>query len=417
MSQIHIQQKRFDPIYKQIEHASKYTEEADLSPEEIKDYLHTRKILVVGAGGLGCEVLKGLALSGFSDIHVIDLDTIDISNLNRQFLFTQEDAGKTKSEVAAAFVNRRVKGVKVVPYVGNIMDQPLDWYKTFDIVIAGLDNVEARRWLNATLVNLARNDIMIPMLDGGSEGLFGQARVIIPQMTACYECTMWTVTPEVTFPVCTIASNPRIPAHCVQYAIMHFPESHDGRKCDGDRDDDVDWCLNVAQERAKQFNIEGVDYKLTLGVIKNVIPALASTNSIIAALCVNEALKLAMNLTFMKHYLRYSGSEGINVQPLEMEMNPDCIVCGGAEISLDVGEDETLGNLIDRLKQDETLQLKNPFVIFNGNAVYNSKLPFTEPNLEKTCLSLFGKHAELTVSDKFMPDDQFLRVKIKVGPG
>jgi len=88
--------------------------EFEASEENFDFVSKTCKLLVIGAGGLGCELLKNLALLGFQNIHVIDMDTIDISNLNRQFLFRVGDIGKSKAEVAANFINKRIQGTHVV---------------------------------------------------------------------------------------------------------------------------------------------------------------------------------------------------------------------------------------------------------------------------------------------------------------
>jgi ubiquitin-activating enzyme E1 C len=93
------------------------------------------KILVVGAGGLGCEILKDLAMSGVvKDVVVIDLDTIDVTNLNRQFLFRSKDVGQSKAEVAARFINQRCPWMSVVPYHGKIQDKDADFYRQVRVI-------------------------------------------------------------------------------------------------------------------------------------------------------------------------------------------------------------------------------------------------------------------------------------------
>ncbi|RKO86176.1 hypothetical protein BDK51DRAFT_49246 [Blyttiomyces helicus] len=106
---------RWRNVHSLIERTGPFVAEGFVPGDNPKAALNLIKILVIGAGGLGCELLKDLAMAGFRDIHVIDMDTIDLSNLNRQFLFRIADVGKSKAEVAAKFVMNRVPGCTVTP--------------------------------------------------------------------------------------------------------------------------------------------------------------------------------------------------------------------------------------------------------------------------------------------------------------
>ena len=101
----------------------------DPTPENLDILQEDFRVLVVGAGGLGCELLKNLALSGFKDIEVIDLDIIDISNLNRQFLFRKKDIDQPKAKIAAQFVMKRVPGCTIRWYQKPLQEFGEAFYK------------------------------------------------------------------------------------------------------------------------------------------------------------------------------------------------------------------------------------------------------------------------------------------------
>ncbi|OQR76961.1 NEDD8-activating enzyme E1 catalytic subunit-like [Tropilaelaps mercedesae] len=193
------------------------------------------KILIIGAGGLGCELLKNLAMMGFINIHVIDMDTIELSNLNRQFLFREKDIGHSKAEVAARFINERVPGVKVTPHFDRIENMEIEFYQQFSIVVCGLDAIAPRRWINRLLCSMLeygddgelKQETVHPLVDGGTEGFKGNARVIAPGLTACVECTLDYYPPQDKFPMCTLAQTPRLPEHCVEYVkIVQWPKDN-----------------------------------------------------------------------------------------------------------------------------------------------------------------------------------------------
>ncbi|KAI0034014.1 hypothetical protein K488DRAFT_77496 [Vararia minispora EC-137] len=388
--------------------------------DAVKSFLRDQcKILVIGAGGLGCEILADLALSGFKDIHVIDMDTIDISNLNRQFLFRPKDVGKPKATVAAEYITRRVPGVTVTPFYGKIQDKDDDFYMQFNLVICGLDSVEARRWMNATLVNLVdpeRPESLKPLIDGGTEGFKGQARVILPTITSCYECSLDMLNKQTAFPICTIANTPRLPEHCIEWAsVLEWPRVHGDKKMDTDDPDHISWLYEVALKRAKEFSIEGVTWSLTQGVVKNIIPAIASTNAIIAASCCNEAFKIATSsAAYLNNYFMLIGTEGVYSYTFEHERRPNCPVCGGESVDIQVPKDWSVERLIEMLVEKQDIQIKKPSLSTPTTNIYFQAPPqleeATRPNLERLVSDLVPEGGEVTVTATTLPFSLSLRI-------
>jgi len=391
---------------------SPYTEEHFVPGFETIASLESSRVLVIGAGGLGCEILKNLALSGFKDIHVIDMDTIDVSNLNRQFLFRQSDVGKSKAEVAAAFVERRVPGVKITPYNGKIQDKDEDYYMQFKLVICGLDSIEARRWINATLVDMIDMDnpeSLKPLIDGGTEGFKGQARVILPTISSCIECQLSMHAPRAAVPLCTLATIPRQPQHCIEWAhIIAWEEQRKDITLDTDDPEHITWLYTTALERAKQFNIEGVTYQMTQGVVKNIIPAIASTNAIIAAECCNEALKIATSCApYLDNYMMYTGdsnNSGLYAYTFAAEKKDDCPVCGNLAQNMTIDPEATLADFIASLAERAEAQLKKPTIRTAEKSLYY-QAPIaleeqTRPNLVRKMRELVSDGEEVAISDQ-----------------
>jgi len=163
----------------------------------------------------------------------------------------------------------RCPEVKITPYTKPIQNYDSTFYEQFPLIIAGLDNIEARRWLNSMVHDLVKFDIndkplpetQRPLIDGGTEGFKGQARVIIPFKTGCYECSLGSLPPPTGYPMCTIRETPRIPEHCIQYAyVISWEEEFKKKVVDKDSIEDMTWIFHKAEERAATFGIEGVTY-------------------------------------------------------------------------------------------------------------------------------------------------------------
>ena len=197
-----------------------------------ENILSDKKILIVGAGGLGCELLKLLVINGFKQISIIDMDKIERSNLNRQFLFDHSSIGKYKSEIAVKkiFEYRQDPTLKIQSYIGNIKDEEkfgTKFYSNFDLILNGLDNNDARYYINSVCVKLN-----IPFINSGSEGIYGMVNWHIRGITPCFACKN-IIKDEDVIPICSIRLKPEKLDHCVAWGKVLFEQifiSHNSDK-------------------------------------------------------------------------------------------------------------------------------------------------------------------------------------------
>lgn len=151
-----------------------------------QDRLAAAHLLVVGAGALGNEVLKNLALLGVGHVHVVDFDHVEPANLARSVLFRDSDAGKPKAETAAARMQDLNPDTRVCAIQGNVLsDVGLGLFFDADLVIGCLDNREARLWVNRQCWKSGT-----PWIDAGIQEIQGVVKVFVPPHSACYECAM-----------------------------------------------------------------------------------------------------------------------------------------------------------------------------------------------------------------------------------
>ncbi|KAG7665751.1 UBA1 [[Candida] subhashii] len=185
------------------------------------------KVFLVGTGAIGCEMLKNWAMMGLGSgpegkIFITDNDSIEKSNLNRQFLFRPKDVGKNKSDVAAIAVqhmNPALTGKiesrldKVGPETEDIFDDA--FWSNLDFVTNALDNVEARTYVDRRCIFYKK-----PLLESGTLGTKGNTQVVIPNLTESYSSSQDP--PEKSIPLCTLRSFPNKIDHTIAWAKSLF---------------------------------------------------------------------------------------------------------------------------------------------------------------------------------------------------
>uniref|UniRef100_A0A8C9WD37 E1 ubiquitin-activating enzyme n=1 Tax=Scleropages formosus TaxID=113540 RepID=A0A8C9WD37_SCLFO len=191
---------------------------------KLQDELAKQRYFLVGAGAIGCELLKNFAMMGLAcgdgEVIVTDMDTIEKSNLNRQFLFRPWDVTKMKSETAASAVKQMNPSIRITGHqnrVGPDTEKIYDdeFFEGLHGVANALDNVDARMYMDRRCVYYRK-----PLLESGTLGTKGNVQVVIPFLTESYSSSQDP--PEKSIPICTLKNFPNAIEHTLQWARDEF---------------------------------------------------------------------------------------------------------------------------------------------------------------------------------------------------
>ena len=191
--------------------------------KHFQEAISNQRQFLVGAGAIGCEMLKNWSMMGLGvgtegRIFVTDMDTIERSNLNRQFLFRNWDVGKMKSMTAAAAVeqmNPQLAG-KIVSFQDRVGPDTEEFFgdaffEALSGVTNALDNVDARKYVDRRCVYFKK-----PLLESGTLGTKGNTQVVLPNITESYSSSQDP--PEKSIPICTLKNFPNAIEHTIQWA-------------------------------------------------------------------------------------------------------------------------------------------------------------------------------------------------------
>ncbi len=292
-----------------------------LIPGWNQDSLSDSTVMLVGVGAIGSYVGTILASSGIGKLIVVDFDTIETSNLNRQLLYRDSDVGNSKSETAAKRLKELNPTVEIDFYHKKMEEVSVSVYEEADVIVSCLDTFLGRRWINSMAVR-----VKTPLVTGGMFAFLGNAQVIIPYETACFEC------------------QPLVPEEELAQA-----------------------CTPFGEERKKERGEMEKEPPL---------PAVATLSAIIGGIMAQEALKLILNIgNYLQNYLFYDGLNNATTI-LELVRSEECPACGDLykleQIEFVANSEETVKELEVRLAL--TYGLEKPELMIKGKLLESTSI-------------------------------------------
>lgn len=199
---------------------SRYSGQVSVLGEAFQAYLQRQRVFIVGAGALGCELIKNVALMGFGGVSITDMDTVEMSNLSRQFLFRDHHIGQHKSTVAGEQAKRINPSIQISSYEAKVGAETEGvfneaFWERHSAVLNALDNVSSRQYVDERCLLYQR-----PLFESGTLGTKCNTQCVIPFVSESYSQSYDP--PEKSIPLCTLKNFPNAIEHTIQWARDQF---------------------------------------------------------------------------------------------------------------------------------------------------------------------------------------------------
>lgn len=274
-------------------------------------------VMLAGAGAIGNEVAKNLAMLGVGKLLIVDRDNVELSNVSRMIFFSKKDVGVNKAEVLARNINRKYPYVDTTAFRGDLEALPLKFYLDSDVIVCGLDNVVSRIFLASTSRKYG-----IPMVDGGITGLNARAHSYIPPDDPC--------------PICVFPSN--------QYS-----------------------------------QIVGLRNPCDAPLDQGAVPSFATSISVVSSILAQETTKIIMGLSEYRERKKWPQPSGEPLRsilfidlknnrfsPMPLKRSEKCFVCGKEGIAKEIVPTFTFP--VERLREPELeKEVRKTITLSNGN--------------------------------------------------
>lgn len=311
--------------------------------------------MIVGVGAIGCEVAKNLALMGLGKLIIVDNDVVEVSNLSRQMLFTDEDVGRPKTVAAREKLVKMNPLIKIEQYYKDVRELDENLFRSVDVVCSCLDNWPVRRWVNSMCVELDK-----PLVDVAMEGLYANLQVVLPRKTACLECHGENLIPkEVQLAECTLRRRkPEDLRRDLEEQKIYLSMELIEKLFSVGIKTIFDLKYSQAQILEKLDEETRIKLKEVQELLKPKMPALQSVAATIGGLASTEVVKIIHGEEFGKIFKGLIVYDGYSSRftKVRLERKKECFVCGdyvkteGVEINVSL--DDKVIDLKKKIAED-----------------------------------------------------------------